>query len=357
LLIYYLFDVFNYDKYNIENEVCMKFSNLLNLKGKRSMSIRAVSYILTAALLLLVAGSHQPVFADGEDLYKGTFGGEDNKEVRGSDLKQEVDEAFYVRGGELTYTTSVTLPKGIGTVDIIEIISSYPVEQISGVSFVSLAIGSTTLKPGEYVLSEGKGEFKVTINKTESKRYDFSEDAGKALVLKLKFKISASATGALVSYAAIKYDGADGGGSGTIAPATITLRANMVVTGQDAALIAGQFGFAVFEGSTQIATATNDSAGNIVFPAISYMQPGTYKYTIKETSTNSNGWIIDSRLHTITVTVSDKNGLLEATVSYPNDVYPVFENQYKTDKIISIINKILIEISAAIKSLKSGTFF
>ncbi|MDR0308382.1 MAG: hypothetical protein LBH87_00430, partial [Coriobacteriales bacterium] len=97
-------------------------------------------------------------------------------------------------------------------------------------------------------------------------------------------------------------------------PATIQLEASKSVRGRTLADSAGKFTFAVFEGSSQVATGTNDAHGNIVFSEIKYTGTGSHTYTIRETSTNGNGWTVDSTSHTVTVTVSaNASGKLIAT--------------------------------------------
>ena len=127
---------------------------------------------------------------------------------------------------------------------------------------------------------------------------------------------------------------------------SLTLTGTKTSTGK--ALVNGQFRFAVFEGSTQVAIGTNNAAGELLFTEIVYTQPGTYIYTVRETSNSGNGWTIDTCEYTVTVTVINNNdGTMTATAEYPRDGL-VFNNAYTppetNPKTISLnIRKILVD--------------
>ncbi|MCL1858786.1 MAG: Cna B-type domain-containing protein [Oscillospiraceae bacterium] len=79
------------------------------------------------------------------------------------------------------------------------------------------------------------------------------------------------------------------------------------------------FNFAIYEGTTQVATGTNTAAGAIEFGEITYdlddVAGSPYTYTIKETSTTGGGWTVDENtIYTIYVKVVDNgNGNLTVT--------------------------------------------
>ena len=82
------------------------------------------------------------------------------------------------------------------------------------------------------------------------------------------------------------------------------------------------FTFEVKEGDTVIASVTNDAAGKIAYPTISYVKNsdqddcGTHTYTVKETSTDADGITVDTNEYTVTVTVSDnEDGTLDVAAS------------------------------------------
>jgi pilin isopeptide linkage protein len=93
-------------------------------------------------------------------------------------------------------------------------------------------------------------------------------------------------------------------------------------------LTAGQFSFGIYDSCsdvTPIATATNDAAGVITFPAESFTTAGTYTRYLKETSTSGSGWSTDTGCNPVTITVTDNGlGALTATVTTPK----AFMNNY-----------------------------
>lgn len=75
--------------------------------------------------------------------------------------------------------------------------------------------------------------------------------------------------------------------------------------------------------------AVNDAQGTVTFGSITYAQPGTYAYTVKETVDASLPYAYDTTEKTVTVNVTDNpaTGKLEAAVSYPAGT--TFTNTYK----------------------------
>lgn len=75
--------------------------------------------------------------------------------------------------------------------------------------------------------------------------------------------------------------------------------------------------------------AVNDAQGTVTFGSITYTQPGTYAYTVKETVDASLPYAYETTEKTVTVTVTDNpaTGKLEAAVSYPAGT--TFTNTYK----------------------------
>ncbi|MBQ6952009.1 MAG: Cna B-type domain-containing protein, partial [Clostridia bacterium] len=90
------------------------------------------------------------------------------------------------------------------------------------------------------------------------------------------------------------------------------------------------FTFEIKEGEDVIGTATNDASGKIAYPTIEYTlaDVGEHIYTVKETSTNGNGIIVDGKTYTVTVTVSDNgDGTLKITAD-ENAAALNFKNTY-----------------------------
>ncbi|MBE7065527.1 MAG: hypothetical protein E7384_06940 [Ruminococcaceae bacterium] len=102
------------------------------------------------------------------------------------------------------------------------------------------------------------------------------------------------------------------------------------LSGRD--LNANEFEFAVLnaEGKT-VLEGKNDVDGNVIFDGtLKFEQLGTFYFDIVETSEDGNGIITDKSVHRITVTVVDKNGVLDATYSLVSAVGDevIFENEY-----------------------------
>jgi len=100
----------------------------------------------------------------------------------------------------------------------------------------------------------------------------------------------------------------DGGGiitNGTpfVFPTDVTLTA--IKTAVGAPLEAGQFTFTVFDqAGNPVAMATNDAAGNVTFPAITFDAPGVFSFTVRETGFPT-GWTPDTRVFPVIITVID----------------------------------------------------
>ena len=103
-------------------------------------------------------------------------------------------------------------------------------------------------------------------------------------------------------------------------------------TDQPIQLKGGEFEFALLDGEgDQVATTTNDAAGNIKFGELEFNKPGEFTYTIieKNAGTTDKGITYSNTTVEVTITVRDNNkGALEASVSYDNN-NSTFENTYK----------------------------
>lgn len=110
--------------------------------------------------------------------------------------------------------------------------------------------------------------------------------------------------------------------------ASVALSAKKDLTGR--ALMEGEFSFQVKEGETVVATASNDAAGNVSFPQISYTAPGEHDYTISEVAGDEIGVTYDAATYKAHVSVKQdaSTGLLSAEVKYENDAVPTFRNTY-----------------------------
>lgn len=113
-----------------------------------------------------------------------------------------------------------------------------------------------------------------------------------------------------------------------VAPTSVSLAARKVLDGR--ALTDGEFSFQVKEGETVVATASNDAAGNVSFPQISYTAPGEHDYTISEVAGGEVGMAYDSATYKahVSVTQDASTGLLSAEATYENGGLPIFRNTY-----------------------------
>ncbi len=120
-------------------------------------------------------------------------------------------------------------------------------------------------------------------------------------------------------------------------PVSVRFRARKTLADPDHTgirLQAGQYEFTCVEDKTggQVGTAkTNDQRGDVLFDAISYMRPGTYDYTIRETPGDRGGITYDATKHHVKVTVTDNGeGQLLADVKYDGGTaIPEFTNTYR----------------------------
>lgn len=120
-------------------------------------------------------------------------------------------------------------------------------------------------------------------------------------------------------------------------PVSVRFRARKTLADPDHTgiqLQAGQYEFTCVEDKTggQVGTAkTNDQRGDVLFDTISYMRPGTYDYTIRETPGDRGGITYDATKHHVKVTVTDNGeGQLLADVKYDGGTaIPEFTNTYR----------------------------
>ena len=112
------------------------------------------------------------------------------------------------------------------------------------------------------------------------------------------------------------------------ASTSVVLGATKVLTGKS--LAAGEFMFELTGDDGMRATAENDGAGGVSFPAQEYTEKGTYHYLISEVKGNEAGVTYDDATYPVTVTVDDNGkGTLVAAVSYDDGNAPVFHNSYE----------------------------
>ena len=116
-------------------------------------------------------------------------------------------------------------------------------------------------------------------------------------------------------------------------PGIFVARAHKVLNGRE--LKAGEFTFELVglgddgsEGEV-LATAENDAAGNVVFPAVEVASAGTYRYRVREKAGSESGVIYDTATYDLTVTAADNgDGTLTCSIAYANESEPQFVNTY-----------------------------
>ena len=116
-------------------------------------------------------------------------------------------------------------------------------------------------------------------------------------------------------------------------PGTFVARAHKVLNGRE--LKAGEFTFELVglgddgsEGEV-LATAENDAAGNVVFPAVEVASAGTYRYRVREKAGSESGVLYDTATYDLAVTAVDNgDGVLTCSIAYANESEPQFVNTY-----------------------------
>ncbi len=117
-----------------------------------------------------------------------------------------------------------------------------------------------------------------------------------------------------------------------------------------------EFSFELYEGNVLKDTVTNKADGSFGFKSITYTEVGTYTYTIKEVRGNVTGVSYDgvNAPVTVTVTVTDTNGVLSASANVKNaDIK--FENTY-TAKSAQVTFNGTKELKGAVLADNTFTF-
>ena len=139
---------------------------------------------------------------------------------------------------------------------------------------------------------------------------------------------------------------------------TDQVKVNKSLSGRE--LRDGEFQFELLEGSTVIATGTNDADGNVTFDKITYTKPGSHLYTVREVNQGESGITYDNQTYMIHTQITDNgDGTLEAKhqvlegISEDDQMIPAegntiaFQNSYKAESA-----NVTIE---AVKKLEGGT--
>lgn len=139
---------------------------------------------------------------------------------------------------------------------------------------------------------------------------------------------------------------------------TDQIKVNKSLTGRE--LRAGEFQFELLEGSSGIATGTNDADGTVTFDKITYTKPGNHLYTVREVKQGESGITYDDQTYMIHTKITDNgDGTLKAEhqvlagIGEDDQMIPAeenaitFQNSYKAEPA-----NVTIE---AVKKLEGGT--
>lgn len=139
---------------------------------------------------------------------------------------------------------------------------------------------------------------------------------------------------------------------------TDQIKVNKSLTGRE--LRAGEFRFELLEGSSGIATGTNDADGTVTFDKITYTKPGNHLYTVREVNQGESGITYDDQTYMIHTKITDNgDGTLKAEhqvlagIGEDDQMIPAeenaitFQNSYKAEPA-----NVTIE---AVKKLEGGT--
>ena len=115
-------------------------------------------------------------------------------------------------------------------------------------------------------------------------------------------------------------------------PVAVTIEGTKDLTGR--APVEGEFTFLLLDENEQELTRTENVGSGFAFETIEYENTGVYTYkVIEQIPEGHDNWVYkgvtyDRTIHTVTVTVTDENGILKAEVTYPTTGL-VFHNVYK----------------------------
>lgn len=181
--------------------------------------------------------------------------------------------------------------------------------------------------------NNASGAFSFTLNYTKAGDYYYilreqigdqagvEYDASRYLI---HVRVSDEGAGRLHSAMFVQHEGV--GATNTILfgnrydaqASSATISGTKVLEGGN--LTDGMFSFELYEGGNRIQTVSN-VGGTFSFEPIEYTEEGTYTYTVKEVNPAQmgnvhEGVVYDTAAYTVTVTVVDQNGVLQATVSH-----------------------------------------
>ena len=236
------------------------------------------------------------------------------------------DAAGNVNFGQITFSLSQlegvpTDENGTRTKEF-----EYKVTESGNVSGVTNDTGASTGKTFKLTLhDDGEGTLTVTRNPAEEPLFSFTNTYNVS-------ELSSSVTD--------------------------QVKVNKSLTGKE--LKEKEFRFELLEGSSVIATGTNDADGNVAFDKITYTKPGNHLYMVREVNQGETGITYDDQTYMIHSRITDNgDGTLKAEhqvlagIGEDDQMIPAegnaitFQNSYKAEPA-----NITIE---AVKKLEGGT--
>jgi len=148
-------------------------------------------------------------------------------------------------------------------------------------------------------------------------------------------------------------------------PSSITDQVKVNKTLEGRTLKEGEFNFELVEDGNVVATGSNDADGNVVFSSITYTQPGSHVYTVREVKGSETGVTYDDHSYLVYTQITDNgDGTLgvthQAISSEENDeLVPAegntvtFNNIYKAEPATVTIEAVK---KLTGKELKDGEF-
>ena len=139
---------------------------------------------------------------------------------------------------------------------------------------------------------------------------------------------------------------------------TDLIKATKSLTGRD--LKAGEFRFELVEGTSVVATGTNNADGKIMMDPVTYTAAGEHTYTLRETKAGAteNGITYSTAEYTIVTIVKDNgDGTLSVEHKLQNVEKATFENAYNVPpKSFSVTDQITATKVLTGRDLKEGEF-
>lgn len=198
----------------------------------------------------------------------------------------------------------------------------------AGVYHYSIAEDTSNLPGGVTAITQGAKQVIVTVTDNGKGQLEAKVDTPKDVTFKNAYRPDATTIEKLVTTKMVKASQAQ---DGVTAPQ----------------LKGGEFSFTIRSTNNgplpELTTVTNDAAGNIVFGAIKFTEPGEYCYTITESGSMA-GVTNDSEPKNFTVTVKDNgDGTMTATASKIDgfvNTYTVQSTDYSVTTDVSIAKKL-----------------